>query len=372
MAESLACSQAWVFGAFSAALVASGLAAPFTGRAIDRYGGRCVLSAGSALAALALAAIASASSLSGFVAGWLLAGLAMSATLYEAAFPALSQFAGERYRAALTALTLFGGLASTAFWPLSWQLEHSLGWRSTLLVFAGLHLGLCLPLHRWLLPGPGGAGGAGAALPRPVASRKALHDRGLGWLAASFALNAFVFSAIGAHVVAMLVVATGSTGEAVMIAALIGPLQVAGRVMEFAFARRVPAQQVGLATLALTVLSMLMLWQVARASWMPIAFALVYGGANGVMTIVRAAVPAELFGRERYGALMGWLSRPAFLAKAAAPLGVAVLLSSGISHADLALLLALLSAAALFAFRAAIRALSPTDPQLRPPHADGP
>ena len=112
-----------VFGAFSLGLGFSGLAAPTVGRAIDRIGGGKVMAGGSVLAALAMALVALADGPLLFFLGWIIAGLAMSANLYDASFAALSQFAGTRYRQALTALTLMGGLASTSpvstHWPSS-------------------------------------------------------------------------------------------------------------------------------------------------------------------------------------------------------------------------------------------------------------
>ena len=155
-------SSGQVFGAFSLGLAASGLAAPAAGRAIDRLGGRKVLAGGSLLAVLAMAMIALAQGPLMFYAGWIVAGLAMAANLYDAAFAALSQFAGTRYRQALTALTLLGGLASTAFWPLAWWIDSVAGWRTAFWVFALMHLVLCLPLHL-ALPRPRPAAPAGQA-----------------------------------------------------------------------------------------------------------------------------------------------------------------------------------------------------------------
>ena len=351
MAASLDCNSAWVFGAFSASLAASGLAAPAAGRAIDRLGGRAVLCAGSLLAALALVVIALAPSLPVFYAGWLLAGIAMACCLYDAAFPSLSQLAGEHYRRALTALTLFGGLASTAFWPLAWQLERSFDWRTALLGFALMHILICFPLHRWGLPKiPAKPVPLSSASETPKTTLSTAQRRCLILLAAAFTLNAFVFSAIGAHVVGALSAATGEATKAVWIASLIGPLQVTGRILEFGFARHMSAVRVGLASFTATALAMLLLWAAGWQSWLPYAFVVLYGSANGVMTIVRGTVPAELFGRADYGQLMGHLARPAFFAKASAPMLIALYLDRGGQHAQMALLLALLSGLALICF----------------------
>src|SRR5438034_7769378 len=152
MRAELGVSAATLFGAYSLSLLLSALAAPFVGRAIDRYGGRTVMSIGSLNAALALLWIARVDSTPALYGAWLLAGIAMALTMYDAAFATLSQHTGTSYRKALTALTLMGGLASTVFWPISLKGLEWFGWRDTMTYFALLQLGLCLPLHLALVP----------------------------------------------------------------------------------------------------------------------------------------------------------------------------------------------------------------------------
>ncbi len=358
MAHSLGLSLPLVFGAFSASLVASGLVAPWIGRAIDRHGGRPVLACGAVLGALALGMIALAREPVLFFAGWMVAGVAMAATLYDAAFAALSQIAGSRYRQALTALTLFGGFASTVFWPLAWQLEDALGWRLTLAVFAALHLAVSLPLIRFALPAHRPEAPLDAA-PQPAAATSATPaGMAFFWLAAAFTLAAFVFSAVGAHGVAALQASGLDADAAILAASLIGPMQVAGRIVEYAFARHLPARRVGLAAFATLFASLLLLWGAEGAPRLAFAFALAYGAANGVMTIVRGAVPAELFGKAAYGAVMGRLARPAFLAKASAPLLVSLMLADGNGYEALPPLLAALMAGGLLAYLAALAVLA--------------
>src|SRR4051794_590719 len=146
MRRELGMSEPLLFGAYSFGLLLSGLAAPMAGRAIHRFGGRIVLSAGSVIAAFSLFAIAHAHSVVAVYLAWSLAGVAMSLTLYDAAFATLSQHSGSAYRTALTALTLMGGFASTVFWPVSLKGLESLGWRDTMRLFGLLELGICLPL----------------------------------------------------------------------------------------------------------------------------------------------------------------------------------------------------------------------------------
>ena len=52
----------------------------------------------------------------------------------------LHAISGTRYRRAVTALTLFGGFASTVFWPLSLWLQEAYGWRAAFGAFAAMHV----------------------------------------------------------------------------------------------------------------------------------------------------------------------------------------------------------------------------------------
>jgi hypothetical protein len=118
-----------------------------------------------------------------------------------------------------------------------------------------------------------------------------------------------------------------SAGDAVLVGALIGPMQVAGRVAEFAFGRRIRPILAGTFAFATMAAALLLLPQLSGALAPALLFAVLYGTSNGVMTIVRGVVPAELFGRSDYGALLGRLARPQFIARAIAPAAFALLVA---------------------------------------------
>jgi MFS family permease len=354
MRTDLAMSEPFLFGTFTASLLVSGFAAPIAGRLIDRHGGRIVLAAGSALAALALAVIASSKSPLWFVLGWAVAGVAMAACLYDAAFSTLSQIAGTRFRQALTALTLVAGFASTVFWPLSHVLLEAVGWRQALALYAGLHLLVCLPVHLLAVP-------KHRARPRPHDAPTNPPQRletptAFFWLAAAFAAATFVFSVLSVHLIGLLKSAGLSAVDAIVVASLIGPMQVAGRAAEFLFARNLRATAVGGVALAVMFVAMLCLWRVEAPSLLAFVFAVLYGCANGIVTIVRGTVPAELFGRDAYGALLGRLARPAFIAQALAPVAFSVALTGGLSRSGGVLGLALCVALALACYLLAVAA----------------
>jgi len=356
MAHALGVSDVMLYGSFTAGLFLSGVASPWVGRRIDRDGGRAVLAGGSILGALACALLASSINGAMMLAGWLVAGVAMAACLYDPAFATLFRVSGPSYRRAVTALTLFGGFASTVFWPLSQYLLEVGGWRLAFAVHAALNAALCLPLHLVFVPGPRTRA---AALPAHAQTEGVVAAaRTFVWLAAAFSVAAFLASAVSAHLVVLLASGGLASRDAVLVGALIGPMQVAGRVMEFAFSNRWSPIMVG--TLAFTLLaSALVVLCLVRGVWIvALAFALLYGWANGVMTIVRGTVPGVLFGARDYGALLGRLAQPQFILKAFAPVAVTLVFALDPSRRLALYALAVAAVLALVAYRLAVRGAS--------------
>jgi Major Facilitator Superfamily len=353
MRRELGVSNIFLFGSFTAGLLLSGLVSPFVGRRIDRGGGRAVLAAGSVLGALATTTLAGAQGPLTMLAGWLLAGIAMAACLYDPAFATLHAISGSSYRRAVTALTLFGGFASTVFWPLSQYLLETIGWREAFAVYAGLHLFACLPLHLVFVPRTAPAASETAPATRAAGAG---GNAAFAWLATALALAAFLASAIAAHLIDLLTATGLSARDAVLVGSLIGPMQVAGRIMEFTVGRNMRALAVGTLAFVLMVAALALFTQV-RGLWIvALAFAIVYGWSNGVMTIVRGTVPAELFGQRGYGALLGRLAQPQFILKAIAPVALTLLFVVDPSRVLTPYVLLLVAVIALLAYRGALAA----------------
>src|SRR5450631_3698275 len=296
MRDELGLSAGALFGAYSLSLLLSALAAPLVGRSIDRYGGRRVMSVGSVTAGLALFAIAHAHSATVLYAAWALAGVAMAMTLYDAAFATLSQHSGTSYRTALTALTLMGGLASTVFWPTSLKGLEWVGWRDTLVFFALLQFLVCLPLHLAFVPrgaaatSPAKAGAAHGDSALPARSRRIAFVA----LAAAFAFNGFIVSVLTVHLINILQRQGLTLETAVWIGSFFGPMQVAGRILEFLVGRRFASRTVGMLALGTLVVSICVLLALDGQIAVALLFAVLFGFSNGVVTIVRGTVPAEL------------------------------------------------------------------------------
>ena len=333
MRRELGVSELFLFGAFSAALLVSGTLAPAMGRLIDRRGGRFVLSLGSVLAAISMATLAAAPNAAVMAIGWLIGGAAMAACLYDPAFATLAQHTGARYRKAVTALTLFGGFASTVFWPLSHILLEAWGWRMTFAIYAAMHVFLCLPIHRLFVPKHSHVIKPDVATPEsPRDVSPGLSDPRLKWLTLSFAMATFIFGVIAVHLINLLTTAGLTAAQAVTISMLVGPMQVAGRIIELGFSGRVKAVTVGVVAFGLMMLALVALISVEGFGIAAIVFVIAYGCGNGVLTIVKGTAPVEIWGRKGLGGLLGHLSRYGLYAKAIAPAAFSALLTFGFTR----------------------------------------
>ncbi len=320
MARELGLGTATVFGAFSWALVVCALMGPVSGRAIDRWGGRGVMSAASLGFAAGLALLSQAQGPLSLFLAWTLIGMAMSAGLYEAAFATLVQFYGAGARRAITGITLMGGLASTLSWPLTAWLALHWGWREACIVWALLHLLVCLPLHARLRPGASAALQADAQAapawsPRPLPPQA--HARAAVLLAVVFSLTWFISTAMAAHLPALLQAQGIGLATALLLAGLIGPAQVLGRLAEYSLLKRVhPLRSARLAGALHPLGALLFLAGGAPAG---AAFTLLHGAGIGVLTIAQGTLPLALFGTQGYGLRQGLLMVPARFVQASSP-----------------------------------------------------
>ena len=322
IAADLAISTVWVFVGFSLGLLISGFCGPLSGRLIDLHGGHRVLPASNLLFAVGLGCLGLAGGAASLVASWFVLGAAMSCGLYEAAFSTLARIYGHEARRAITGITLIAGFASTIGWPLTAWMEVSLGWRAACFIWAAAHLLICLPLNLWLPQGVHASrASADATMPRPDPRQRWM----MAALAFVFAGTWFGSTSMAAHLPRILQEAGATLPAAIAAAALVGPAQVAARVLEFWFMPRVqPLTSAQVASLAHPVGAGILLAAGAPAA--P-AFTVAHGAGNGVMTIANGTLPLYLFGARGYGMRQGLLMMPARFLQAGAPFLFDLLLS---------------------------------------------
>ncbi len=317
-------SLSFVMGGFSLGLLIAGLVSPFVGRSIDRYGGHVVMAVGALVSALGLFALAHARNPAAYLAVWVLLGAGLGASLYDPAFATLGRIFGAAARRPITYLTLAGGFASTAGWPTTHLLIQSVGWRGTYVVYAVLMAAVCAPLYAFALPR------SRASVDAPVDGIAAqppalLPPHGLAFVlvTAAFTAYAFVPSALSAHLLAIFGRAGIDAATVVFIGTLFGPAQVAARVTELAFGRNIHPLMVGRAAVALLVLAFALLALFGISTPLAAIFAVMFGAANGLVTITRGALPLALFGADGYGRMMGRISGFWLVMQSAAPLVMA-------------------------------------------------
>jgi Major Facilitator Superfamily len=317
-------SMTFAMGGFSLALLTAGLVSPRVGMLIDRHGGHRVMSIGSLLAALGLALIVYADHPAAYLAVWMLLGVATAATLYDPAFATLGRIFGIAARRPITALTLAGGFASTVSWPVTHLLLNAVGWRGTYLVYAAVLALVAAPLHAFALPRTRTDAAARSDQPAQ-APITVLPPTGWPFLlvAAAFAAYAFVPSGLSAHLLAIFARAGIDAATVVAIGALFGPAQVAARICELMVARRIHPLFVARFAVAMLLAAFALLALFGLSVATAAAFAVMFGMANGLLTIARGAVPLALFGAAGYGHLMGRIGGPYLVMQAIAPLVLA-------------------------------------------------
>ena len=336
------------FGLFSGALLLSAFIGPAVGRLIDRHGGRVLLACSNLVIAAGLVILAAAHGIAGLVIAWTVLGVGIGMGLYDPAFAALTWLYGREARSSITGITLIAGFASTIGWPMSAVFLHEFGWRAACLIWAGLNILLAAPLNWLSIPrhgAPAGLPQAATELPPTRSPRAAMPI-----LAFFFAATWFVQGAMAAHLPGLLQAAGASSTAAIAAAALVGPAQVGARLVEFGLLRSFhPITSARLASVLHPIgAAFIALFGVPGI----VAFALLHGAGNGMITIAKGTLPLALFGPEGYGRRSGLLSAPARTLQSAAPFLFGLLLDRvGIAALGLSAGLCLAAFGSLFLLR---------------------
>jgi len=318
-------SRSLVYFGFTVSLLVMGGVSALAGRGIDRYGARNVMAVGTVLLSAGLYALSLVRSEMAYLAVWAFLGIGMRLSLYDAAFAALVQVVPRHGRRAISYLTLFGAFASTVFWVIGHYLNEAQGWRQTLALFAVINLAICLPLI-WIglarREAPG-ADATAAAQAAPATDGPPLEGGmrivAMALFALVMSLNGFVFAVVTVQLVPLLEAAGLATAAAVWVASMKGFAQFGGRIVEIVFGRNLRAMTVARIAIGVLPVSFALLLGAHGSLYVIIAFTLLMGASQGVITIVRGAVPLALFGPSGYGAVLGMLATPVLIVNAISP-----------------------------------------------------
>jgi MFS family permease len=326
--EALGLSPELVFAGITVMFAVSAVCSPRIGKIVDRTGARRLMTAGSVVYALSLVGLASAQGPASYLACWALMGIASTLALSTPSSIAIVQIAGPRARQAIALLTIVGGMASTVFWPVTGLLDAAVGWRTTLLLYAAIHLCACVPVHWLILPRqPPTHPVASSAAPATSAVAPEDLRRAYLLLAVSLSFGAFVFTGVQLQMIEMLRGLGHAPASALLLASLIGPSQVGIRIFELLFGHRYSIMKsavFGSLMLPVGLGLALLAGQVFVVALIVVA---AYGTSNGLKAVQRATLPLALFGRAQFGAYMGRLALPQGIVAAVSPPIMAAVLS---------------------------------------------
>jgi hypothetical protein len=333
MMEELGWSFTFIFAGFSLSLLIGGIVSKPVAAFIQKRGGRLTLTLGSLVGALGLALLSQVTSPYLYVAAWIILGLASRLTLYDAAFATLVEIYGMKARRPISVLTLFGGLASSIFWPICHYANEAIGWRGAWLVCALSVLVICTPLHL-LLPRPGsavagGVNGSEPAAPDPEplvpASQRAFA---ILMLTIAMACNSFVTTALSVHLIPAAVTMGMVAATAVWISSIRGVFQTLGRLAEIIWGKNLDPFLFANISTGIMVLAFAPLAAGGVAIPAFLAFNILFGISLGLVTIVKGAVPLVLFGRHGYADVLAAIATPGLIVTAAAPTAYAAVLDT--------------------------------------------
>lgn len=325
IAASFGWTEAGFFGVFSIALLCGAFVAPFVGRAIDRFGAARLMSLGSVLSALMLSVTALAPGPMTFTAALMVMQVVSCFVLYDAAFPALVQMAPENGRRRIVQLTLIAGFASSLFWPLTSWIDHHVGWRMTLAIYAIANLVICLPIHmavaRWTRQIV-----IDARSRPPVAEAVPLHasvppdqlKKAMWLVTAGFAFSSLALSAVLSQMVPLLQ-ALGFGAASLAVSTLFGPAQVAVRLGNLVFSGGRHPLSVAMFALSLLPLALVVAAVGAPAFPAAVTFVILVGLCSGLKSIVQGTVPLTLFGAQGFGSRLGLMAGFRYASGAVAP-----------------------------------------------------
>lgn len=319
MREELGASAATMAGAFSVAMLVTGVAAVPVGRWLDRHGARGLMTAGSVGAVVLVIAWSRVQTVLQLYLVFAGIGLVSAAVLYEPAFAVVVRWFDRDRARALLAITVVAGFASTIFLPVSDALINALGWRDALLALAGVLASITIPLHLVVLRRrPADVGqhpdGSPASLTAHATrkqphgrlrdtTRWALRDPLFGWLTLAFAANTLAVIVVAVHLVPYLREQGHSSAFAAAAVGSLGALSVSGRLIVTRAMRRWRTATLTAAAFGLQGLAVVVLLVAGATTAGAVAFVVMFGLGFGVGTIARPTLIASAYGAADYATL---------------------------------------------------------------------
>lgn len=326
MAIDMELSLSTVFGILSLGLFFGGLVSPIAGTLVDRFGGRWVMTGGSFVAGVALMMMSQVTGPYGLFFAILLAEGAGMFVLYNVAFASVARLdLGVPAQRSISVITLFGGVASTIFWPLTLALYNQIGWEQSWIVLGIAYLVVSIPIHLTQLSGPEKDPDAppNKGVTNWPELQGAARKRGMLWMVVSFIFSGYLMGAVMTLWVTNVQDLGHTAAMAALAGAVIGPFKTVGRFFEMIVSRNMYPLTTYILAMGLMMSGFLTLLALGFTLPGVLLAAALYGMGDGIKTIARGTLPLALFGAKGYGARLGWISFVQMGVNASAPFAFA-------------------------------------------------
>jgi MFS family permease len=291
------------FWAFTISLLVSGLVGPRVGKAIDRLGGRRVLPYGNLSFALGLSLLALSTEPVLLYIAWFLIGIGASMGNYDSAFATAVSFLGKNANKVIAGITVYAGFSSTISWPLTSYLYDTFSWQAAVWFWVAMHLMVALPIHLSLpsveqkevpvVTGP----------IRKIIKNRFRFDPLLVVFALMFALEGFIVSSVNSTLPFMLSELGADAQLAIFAAAILGPSQVAARLLLVALDKYLTPMRVAAISILVHPAGVILLLVFGANAILP--FVILHGIGVGLNPFIRGSLPLLFFGSESYGERQG-------------------------------------------------------------------
>lgn len=307
-------------GAVTLAILISACSSLFAGKLIDQGKGAimmaaCTFGGGTAVGLLALVA-----ELWQFYLLWAFIGIMNGCCLYEPCFALITRARGADAKSGIILVTLIAGFAGTLSFPLAHHVSNHFGWQSAVMVYSAIAIFVATPLMY--------SGAYQVENNRTTkfvttgqsAKRLSIIGNYRFWLLAiGFSLGAVIHGVTLHHLLPILEVRKFSPEHAVLAAALIGPMQVVGRLVIFSVERHVSLQFIAISCFSAMGLASITLLFTSGGVGLLIGFVVCFGSAYGVVSIIRPLIAREILGEQDFGMKAGGLAAIYLIGGASAP-----------------------------------------------------
>jgi len=324
-------SKSFLFGIFSLGILLGGFLAPIVGKLLDHHGARIIMTIGSFLCFFGLYSISFIQNEWQYITSIIFLEVVSTLVLYESAFVAFSQLAGDKARTPITQITLIAGFASTIFWPLISYLLTIMSWREVYITLGLFHIFIAMPIHFFVLKPNLLINNASEKklldnLPDTLHIKGKKQKEAKLFLIMIFSLIAIPVTVMQTHFMGLLAEFGFEMATAVILGTIIGPAQVVARVVEIIFAKQITPLQSGFYSILVLCVGLLALIFSGYNYVFALLFVILYGAGQGLIAIIRGSVPLYLFGKDGYGKITGDINLYRNIVVATIPFGFAVVM----------------------------------------------